>query len=136
MSGNVDLLVFPEAYRRLADKVKLEVPVLIRGSVRVEEGAAPRLAVSNITPLEEAVPKLPKSIRIRVPLEGANEGTIDALHSICLERRGQAKVLFDLERSRDFMVVMEVEGYNVQADRAFIGRVEDLFGRGAVKVVD
>jgi DNA polymerase III subunit alpha len=71
-----------------------------------------------------------------VPLDSATPGTVDALHSICRERAGEAKVLFDLERARDFMVVMEVEGYNVQADRAFIGRVEELCGRGAVKVVD
>jgi DNA polymerase III subunit alpha len=136
MTGNVDVLVFPEAYRRLGDKVKLEVPVLVSASVRVEEGAAPRLAISTIVPLEEATPKLPKSIRIRVPLETSTEKTVDALHSICAERKGEAKVLFDLERTRDFMVVMEVEGYNVQADRAFIGKVEELCGRGAVKVVD
>jgi DNA polymerase-3 subunit alpha len=136
ISGNVDVLVFPEAYKRLAEKLKLEVPFLVRGSVRVEEGAAPRLAISNMTPLEEAQPKLPKSIRIRVPLDAASTGTVDALHSICTERAGNAKVLFDLERARDFMVVMEVEGYNVQADRAFIGRIEELCGRGAVKVID
>jgi DNA polymerase-3 subunit alpha len=136
MSGNVDVLVFPEAYRKLAEKLKLEVPLLVRGTVRVEEGAAPRLAVSSLTPLEEAQPKLPRSIRIRVPLDVATSGTVDALHSLCRERTGNAKVLFDLDRARDFMVVMEVEGYNVQADRAFIGRVEELCGRGAVKVVD
>jgi DNA polymerase-3 subunit alpha len=136
ISGNVDILVFPEAYKRLAEKLRLEVPFLVRGSVRVEEGTAPRLAVSDLTPLEEAKPKLPRSIRIRVPLDSATPGTVDALHAICRERAGEAKVLFDLERARDFMVVMEVEGYNVQADRAFIGRVEELCGRGAVKVVD
>ena len=40
--GKVELLVFPEAYRKLAEKVKLEVPVLIRGGVRIEEGANPK----------------------------------------------------------------------------------------------
>ena len=110
--------------------------MLVRGSVRVEEGAAPKLAISQITPLEEAVPKLPKSIRIRVPLDKSSEGTLDALHSLCRERAGEARVMFDLERPRDFMVVMEAEGYNVHADRSFIGRVEALCGRGAVRVID
>jgi DNA polymerase-3 subunit alpha len=136
MSGKVDVLIFPEAYKKLAEKLKLEVPVLVRGSVRVEEGANPKLALSQITPLEEAQPKLPKSIRIHVPLETATEKTIDALQSLCVDRKGPAKVLFDLERSRDFMVVLEADGYNVQADRAFIGRVEELCGRGSVRVID
>jgi len=136
MAGAVDLLVFPEAYRRLGDKVKLDVPVLIRGGVRVEEGGSPKVTVSEITPLEEARPKLPRSLRIRLPLETANEGTVDALHSLCLERKGEAKVLFDVERPGDFMVVMEAEGYNVQPDRTFISRVEELCGRGSVRIID
>jgi DNA polymerase-3 subunit alpha len=61
---------------------------------------------------------------------------VDALQSICHERRGEAKVLFDVERAGDFMVVMEADSYNVCPDRSFIARVEDLCGRGAVRVID
>jgi DNA polymerase-3 subunit alpha len=136
MSGSVDMLVFPEAFKRLQEKVKLEVPVLIRGGVRVEEGSNPKLTVSDIIALEDAKPKLPRSIRIRVPLETATDGTVDALHTLFRDSKGEAKVLFDVERQGDFMVVMEAEGYNVQPDRNFIARVEDLCGRGAVRVID
>ncbi|HET7441603.1 MAG TPA: OB-fold nucleic acid binding domain-containing protein, partial [Terriglobales bacterium] len=136
MSGSVDMLVFPEAYRRVQDKVKLEVPVLVRGGVRIEEGANPKLTVSEITPLEEARPPLPRSIRIRLPLESANDSTVDALHQLFTERKGEARVLFDLERQGDFMVVMEAEGYNVQPDRSFIARVEQLCGRGSVRIIN
>jgi DNA polymerase-3 subunit alpha len=136
MSGSVDMLVFPEAFKRLQEKVKLEVPVLIRGGVRVEEGSNPKLTVSEIVALEEAKVKLPRSIRIRIPLETASDGTVDALHTLFRSSKGEAKVLFDVERQGDFMVVMEAEGYNVQPDRNFIARVEDLCGRGAVRIID
>jgi DNA polymerase-3 subunit alpha len=130
------MLVFPEAYRRLQERVKLEVPVLVRGGVRVEEGSNPKLTVSDIVPLEDAKPKLPRSLRIRIPLETASEFTVDALASLCSERKGEARVLFDVERRGDFMVVMEPDGYNVQPDRNFITRVEELCGRGAVRIID
>src|SRR5438128_3458334 len=39
MAGAIYIVVFPEAYRKLQEKVKLQVPVLIRGGVRIEEGA-------------------------------------------------------------------------------------------------
>jgi DNA polymerase-3 subunit alpha len=137
MAGKVDIIVFPEAYKRLAEKVKLEVPVFIKASVRVEEGAVPKLAISQIITLEEAKPRLPRQIRIRVPLETATPGMIDALHSVCRERKGEARVMFDLEKTSDFTAVLEVsDSYNVQADRAFIGRVEELCGRGSVRVID
>jgi DNA polymerase-3 subunit alpha len=135
MSGKVELLVFPEAYRKLTEKVKLEVPVLIRGGVRIEEGANAKLTVNDITPLDEAKVPLPKALRIRVPLESATEDTVSALHALFKERKGEAKVLFDVERQGDFMVVMEAEGYNVMPDRSFIGRVEELCGRGSVRVI-
>ena len=136
MEGSIEMIVFPEAYRRLQEKVKLEVPVLVRGGLRVEEGSNPKLTVNDIQPLEEAKVPLPRSLRIRIPLPVATETTVDALYSLCLEKKGGAKVLFDVEREGDFMVVMEAEGYNVQPDRAFMARVEELCGRGAVRVID
>jgi DNA polymerase III subunit alpha len=135
MTGSVDMLVFPEAYKKIGERLKLEVPVLVRCGVRVEEGANPKLTVNDIVPLEDAQPKLPNALRIRIPLQSASESIVDALHAVCLERKGNAKVLFDLEREGDFMVVMEADGYNVLPDRTFVHRVEELCGRGSVRVV-
>jgi len=41
MSGSMDMLVFPEAYKKLQDKIKAlaDVAILVRGGVRIEEGA-------------------------------------------------------------------------------------------------
>lgn len=103
-TGKIDFVVFSEPYRRLAEKLKLTVPVLVRAGLRVEEGAGNKLTVGDITPLEEATPKLPRSLRIRIPLESAGVGTVDELHALCAARRGEARVLFDVERAGDFMV--------------------------------
>jgi DNA polymerase III subunit alpha len=136
MNGSVDILCFADAYRRLADKLRLTVPVLVRGGVRVEEGSNSKVLISDITPLDEARPKLPNHLRIKVPLENVSPAAIDELHVLCREHKGEARVLFDLERKGDFTAVMEAEGYNVLPDRAFIHRVEELCGRGSVRVVD
>ncbi len=136
MSGAVDILCFSDNYRRLADKLRLTVPVLVKGGVRVEEGSNSKVMIGDVTPLEEAKPKLPNHLRIKVPLEDVSPAAIDELHALCQERKGEARVLFDLERTGDFTVVMEAEGYNVLPDRAFINRVEELCGRGSVRVVD
>ncbi len=135
MTGKIDMIVFPEAYKRLSEKVELEVPVLVRAGVRVEEGSNPKITAADILPLDEAKVPLPKALRVRIPLESATEGTVDALHALFRERKGEAKVLFDVERAGDFMVVMEAEGYNVMPDRSFIGRVEELCGRGSVRII-
>jgi DNA polymerase III subunit alpha len=108
----------------------------VRGGIRIEEGANPKLTVSEIMALEDAKVPLPRSLRIRIPVESASERTVDALHTLCAQRKGEARVLFDVERQGDFMVVMEAEGYNVQPDRNFIARVEELCGRGAVRIIN
>jgi DNA polymerase-3 subunit alpha len=136
MTGTVEAVIFPEAYKRLQGLLKQEIAMLVRCSVRVEEGSNPKIAISQLTPIEEAKPRLPRAIRIRVPLETATDATVDALHNVFREKKGEAGVLFDLERTGDFMVVMEADGYNVCPDRSFITRVEELCGRGAVRVVD
>jgi DNA polymerase-3 subunit alpha len=135
MSGSIDMIVFPEAYKRLGEKVKLEVPVLVRAGVRIEEDANPKITAAEIMALEDAKIPLPRAIRIRVPLESSAEATVDGLHTLFSERKGEARVLFDVERAGDFMVVMEAEGYNVLPDRNFIARVEQLCGRGSVRVI-
>jgi DNA polymerase-3 subunit alpha len=135
MSGSLDMIVFPEAYKKIGDRVKLEVPVLVRAGVRIEEGTNPKITAAEIMPLEDAKVPLPRAIRIRVPLETSAESTVDDLHQLFQERKGEARVLFDVERAGDFMVVMEAEGYNVMPDRNFIARVEQLCGRGSVRVI-
>jgi DNA polymerase-3 subunit alpha len=136
MLGSVEMIVFPEAYKKIGDKVKLELPVLVRGGLRIEEGVNPKLTANEIMPLEDAKVPLPRSLRIRIPVDTANETTIDQLHDLFNQRKGEAKVLFDVERQGDFMVVMEAEGYNVHPDRNFMARVEELCGRGAVRVIN
>jgi len=136
MNGSIDVLCFADSYRRLSEKLKLTVPVLVKGGVRVEEGSNSKLMIGEVTPLEQAQPKLPRNLRIKIPLDTASSLLIDQLHTLCSERRGDAKLLFDLERKGDFTVVMEAEGYNVQPDRNFIARVEELCGRGAVRIIN
>ena len=90
-AGTVEMLVFPEAFRKLRDKVKLTVPVLIRCGVRVEEGSNAKITINDISPLEEVKVPLPSSLRIRIPLETATETTVDALHSLFSDEKGRSQ---------------------------------------------
>ncbi len=128
--------MFPETYRRLQEKVKLEVPVLVRRGVRVEEGANPKIDGQRHHSLGRSQGPLPRVAAHSDSTGIYDELTVDALHTLFGERKGEARVLFDLERQGEFMVVMEAEGYNVHPDRNFIARVEELCGRGSVRVID
>ena len=135
-TGKMDIICFPEAYKKLAEKLKMEVPVLARGLLRGEEDSAPKLAVTSITALEDVKMKLPGSLRIRVSLERASEGTLQELHALFVSAPGTGKLLLDFEQKGEYLVVLEPAGLAVAADKAFIERVEELVGAGAVRVIE
>ncbi len=64
-TGKIELIAFPRDYEKLAEQLKIEAPVLIRGTLSGDEDSAPKLSVSSIQALEEVQVKLPSGIRIR-----------------------------------------------------------------------
>ncbi|MEO6829913.1 MAG: OB-fold nucleic acid binding domain-containing protein, partial [Acidobacteriaceae bacterium] len=136
LTGRIELICFPEAYKKLAEKLKIDVPVLIRGVLRGEEDSAPKLAASSITALEDVKVKLPSSMRIRIPLDRSNEAALDQLHAMIVGSPGTGKILLDFEQRDEFLVVLEPEGLGVAADKSFVERVEELVGFGSVRIIN
>jgi len=136
LTGKIDLICFPEAYKKLAEKLKIDVPVLVRGVLRGEEDSAPKLAISSITALEDVKIKLPSSIRIRIPLERSSEIALQQLHAMIVGTPGPGKILLDFEQKDEYLVVLEPEGFSVAADKAFIEQVEKLVGPGTVRIIE
>ncbi|HTU52058.1 MAG TPA: DNA polymerase III subunit alpha [Acidobacteriaceae bacterium] len=136
LTGKIDLICFPEAYKRMAENLKIDVPVLVRGVLRGEEDSAPKLAISNITALEDVKLKLPSSMRIRIALDRVGEPALTQLHAMMVATPGTGKILLDFEQRDDYLVVLEPEGLGVAADKAFIERVEELVGAGTVRIIE
>jgi DNA polymerase-3 subunit alpha len=134
--GKIDLICFPKDYPKLAEALKIDVPVLVRGQIRAEEDAAPKLAVSSIQALEDVKVKLPQNVRIKVTLDRSTDQTLLSLHAMIQEAPGPGKVMINLEQRGEFAVMLEPDGLTVGADRVFIERAEELLGRGAVQAID
>jgi DNA polymerase-3 subunit alpha len=136
LTGKIDLICFPEAYKKLAEKLKIDVPVLVRGLLRGEEDAAPKLAISSIAALEDVKVKLPSSMRIRIALDRTSEAALSQLHSMIVATPGTGKILLDFEQKDEYLVVLEPEGLCVAADKRFVERIEELVGHGAVRIIE
>jgi DNA polymerase-3 subunit alpha len=134
--GKIDLIAFPQTYEKLADSLRIDVPVVVRGVLRGEEDASPKLAVTHIQALEDVKLKLPESLRIKVPLHNPDAALLEKLHAIFLAAPGKGKLLLDLEEPGEFCAVLEPQDVLVAADRLFIDRIEELVGRGGVRVID
>jgi DNA polymerase-3 subunit alpha len=134
--GKIDLICFPKDYAKLAELLKIEVPVVVRGQLRAEEDAANKLCVSSIQALEDVRVKLPQSVRIKVTLDRSTDQTLISLRGMIDAAPGPGKVMINLEQKDEFIVMLEPEGLLVAADRVFIERAEQLLGRGAVQAID
>ncbi|HSY67186.1 MAG TPA: DNA polymerase III subunit alpha, partial [Edaphobacter sp.] len=134
--GKIELIAFSANYEKLKDKLKIDVPVVVRGVLRGEEESAPKLSVSNIQALEDVKIKLPDSLRIKVPLHNPDAALLEKLHAVFLGAPGKGKVLLDLEEPGEFCAVLEPHSIMVAADRLFIDHIEELVGRGGVRVLD
>jgi DNA polymerase-3 subunit alpha len=134
-TGKIELVCFPRDYERLAGALKIEAPVLVRGSLTGDDDAAPKIAVSSIQALEEVQVKLPTMLRIRINLDRANDEMFVGLKSAADAAPGPGKVMLQLEKKDEYAVILEPEGMNVAADRGWVERVEELVGKGTVQAV-
>ena len=129
-TGKIELVCFPRDYERLAEQLKIEAPVLIRGTLTGDEDAAPKISVSSIVALEEVQVKLPGGVRIRINLDRATEEILAGLKSAADAAPGPGKVMLHLEKKGEYAVILEPEGMSVSADRGWVERVEELMGKG------
>jgi DNA polymerase-3 subunit alpha len=133
-TGKIELVCFPRDYERLAEQLKMQAPVLLRGTVSGDEDAV-KIAVSAIQALEEVQVKLPSGVRIRINLERATEEMLAGLKSAADAAPGPGKVMLHLEKKGEYAVILEPEGMSVAADRGWVERVEELVGKGTVQAV-
>jgi DNA polymerase-3 subunit alpha len=135
-TGKIDLICFPRDYERMAESLRIEVPVLLRGQLRAEEEAAPKLAVSSIQALEDVKVRLPGNVRLRIPLDRVSDATLTELRDLVVSAPGPGRLMLNVEQSGQYCVVMEPEGMTVAADRAFMEKAELLLGRGMVQALE
>jgi DNA polymerase-3 subunit alpha len=134
-TGKIELICFARDYERLAQQLKIEAPVLVRGTLMGDEDAAPKIAVSQVQALEDVQVKLPAGVRIRINLDGATEEMLAGLKSAADAAPGPGKVMLQLEKKGEYAVILEPEGMSVAADRGWVERVEELAGKGSVQAV-
>jgi DNA polymerase-3 subunit alpha len=134
-TGKIELVCFPRDYERLQGQLKMEAPVLVRGTLTGDDDTAPKFAVSSIVSLEEVQVKLPGGVRIRINLDRATEEMFAGLKSAADAAPGPGKVMLHLEKKGEYAVILEPEGMSVAADRGWVERVEELVGRGTVQAL-
>ena len=134
LKGSVELLVFPEAYRRLSDLLQQDAIVFVKGRMQNEENSPPRVMVTDLVPLETVEPELASAVLIRVRLRQKNGSVASQLFQLFQEKPGEAMVRFELEREGDFQALLEPD-LRVRPDVEFVSRVRQICGKESVRLI-
>ena len=134
LKGTVALLVFPDAFRRLSELLQEEAIVYVKGRLQMEESSPPKIMVSEIAPLEGVQPPLPFGVVVRVRLGTGGGDIARQLFDLFQEKPGEVPVRLELERERDFQVILEPES-GVRPDSEFVSSVRKICGKDSVRLL-
>jgi DNA polymerase-3 subunit alpha len=135
MTGELEALVFPEAFARLETLLKSGAPLLLKGRVNVED-AGTRVAIQEGKPLD-AVPGaagIGPQMRVRIELSSMDEYTLDQIKTVLAASPGPCAITFDLQDSDGAMATL-ASNLRVRIDDRLVSRLQEMPGIGSVEVV-
>jgi len=133
--GSIEVTVFPATYQASQASLKVDEAVLVKGKVEADEDKA-KLLASEIIPLREIRHRSAKRMVITIPLTMLEEETIQELHKLLEENRGECSVKFELVQPQRFQLSIKPNAYiKVNPTKQLIDRLEEMFGKGAVTLV-
>jgi DNA polymerase-3 subunit alpha len=135
LRGTAELLVFPQAFQQLRDVLKRDSALLIKGRVRHEENARPKVVVQEAKPLAEQVDGGREQVLIRIDLEHTSEGMMEELERVLASHAGESPIVFELRRPDDFLArVRARRPKGAKAEAALLDRLRELVGEEAVRI--
>ncbi|MGH9454518.1 MAG: DNA polymerase III subunit alpha, partial [Terriglobia bacterium] len=135
LRGVAEVLVFPQSFQQLKEILKVEVPLLIKGRVRHEENARPKVVVSEAQPLEQALSKDRGELLIRVDLDRIENGRMDDLEQLLAAHPGAQSLVFELFRPGNFKVRIKPRKLaGVTVNPQLLGQLHQMLGDDAVRV--
>jgi DNA polymerase-3 subunit alpha len=132
LSGVIDLLVFPEAFRRLESRLYPDALLVIKGRTRVEESGV-RVAVQEAKPLEEVLQAPETRVVIHLDVGRLQPETIERLDRLFQRKPGRSRVEFHLPP--EFGQVSGGKEVRIRVDDELITELKGLCGESAVSVV-
>jgi DNA polymerase-3 subunit alpha len=133
LSGSVDVLVWPKAYRKCQSLLESAPPVLLRGRCDSDVRGKMRILCSDLVPLDSLWNGAVQSARITIPLPSLDNDKVTGLHDLVSRHPGKCPLQFELVEQESYRIrLIPVQELAVNPIPAFVTAVEDLFGKSSV----
>jgi len=134
LSGRIEVVAFPDSYRKYYEFLREDVLVWIKGRF-LGEGENKRIHLVQIMPLQEAFQRQAKKVVLRIFLPGIEESVFEDLKEILEKNQGGCPVLFELETPHSYrMLVQSVEIQGVFPSEELTKNIQNLLGEGSIVV--
>lgn len=135
LSGRLEVVAFPEAYKNSSHSLRDGQLVFIKGKVMREEEAS-RVSLSQIMPLTEAFEKLARRVIIRILMPGLEASVLAELKNILENFEGKCPVLFELETPRSYRITARsAEVQAVTPTEELVRKVRALLGENSIFIL-
>ncbi|MFP4081226.1 MAG: DNA polymerase III subunit alpha [Candidatus Aminicenantes bacterium] len=132
LSGRIEVVVFPDSYKRHYEYLSEDLMVWVKGKF-LGEGESRRIHLIHLMPLEEAFREQAKRMVLRIFLPGIEESIFDNLKAMLDKNRGPCPVIFELETPHSYrMVVQSVDIQGVSPSEELTKDIERLLGDDSV----
>ncbi len=134
LHGFVEIVVLPEKYKRYQAILENDLPVFVKGSLESEEEKM-KILLEQVSPLKTIREKQAESVFIKVMKTGIDEDIVSKLLDVFKHHTGDCPTTFLLIYPQEYQVFLKAPTeYHVAPTKEFISDVEELLGKGSVKI--
>ncbi len=130
LEGSVEVLVFPETYKKVVTRLAEDEIVLVKGRAETGEDGTARVLCSELLPLDQA--KLFEARHVRVRVETWDKDKAQRLRDILESHRGDCPVSLGLKVGNYEVVLSPAPALCVRPDRDLSEEIGALLGPEAL----
>jgi DNA polymerase-3 subunit alpha len=130
--GVVEVIAWPEAYRRYESCIRGGEPVLVAGALEISEERC-QVIVDEISPLAQARADAIRQVHVRVALGATGRDDLAALRRVLAAHPGPCDAFLHLVRPDESETVLALPpALRVAATEQIVNAVEDILGAGVL----
>ena len=129
-AGGVEVIVWPEAYRRNEETIHAGGPICLHGALDVSEDRC-QIIANEVLPLDSVAKDEVSQVHIQVPSDVTTKEDLVALREVLTDHHGVCQAFLHLVRPdhRETIIALPND-LNVAPTRAMLSAVEGVFGSG------
>ncbi|MBI5183260.1 MAG: DNA polymerase III subunit alpha [Nitrospinae bacterium] len=132
LQGSVEMILFPDEYKRYISFLESEDPLLIKGDTKIEDEEI-RIIAKEIIPLGEISGRLSTSVHINLHTTGLKRDLLISLKDILEKNRGESNVYLHLMfPDRSEVSISADSKIRVNLSDSMITQIEGLIGNDTV----